>query len=133
MRHHAELDLAREIEWRREDERDDRRDLAESLRKGGDPHASIDEREKVSDERAEAPSDHVLLGIFPAQKRDLLGIFAQAGEREAEVGFHVLALKVQADQRPSDQMGDQRARGRVDQRHPEQEARQDEVGAGQRE
>jgi hypothetical protein len=46
-----------------------------------------------------------LLSVFPAQKRDLLGIFAQAGEREAEVGLHVLALKVQADQWPSDQMG----------------------------
>jgi hypothetical protein len=31
---------------------------------------------------------------FAAQKGDLLGVFAQAGEREAEVGFHVLPLEI---------------------------------------
>jgi hypothetical protein len=46
--------------------------------------------------------NHILLCGFAVQQRHLLGIFAQAGKREAEVGFHMLALKIQADQRTPD-------------------------------
>ena len=88
--------LPREIERRREDERDDRRYLSKDLRKGGHAHAAINEGEKVVDERAEAAADHGLLGMLAAEQRHLLGVFAQAGEREAEVGLDVLALEIEA-------------------------------------
>ena len=133
LRHHTELDFAGEIEWRREDIGNDRGDLAKGMRKRRDPHTSIDEREIIGDERPKALPNHILLCGFAVQKRHLLGIFAQAGQREAEVGFHVLTLKIQADQRASDQMGNQCPQARIQQGDPEQKAWQDDVGAGQRE
>ncbi len=133
LRHRAELDLAGEVKRRGEDEWDDRRQLAEGLRKGGDPHAAKDHSEEVGDERREAAVEYVFLGILAAQQRNLLGVFAKPGQREAEVGFHVLALEIKADQRATDQMRDQRPGGRVEQRDPEQKAGQRDIGAGQRE
>ena len=62
----------------------------------------IGEGEEISDERPKALPNHILLCGFAVQKRHLLGVFAPAGEREAEVGFHVLTLKIQADERASD-------------------------------
>ena len=133
LRHHTELDFTGEIEWRCEDIGNDRVDLAKGLRKRRDPHTSMDEREIIGDERPKALPHHVLLCGFAVQKRNLLGEFAQAGEREAEVGFHVLTLKIQIDERASDQVGNQCPQARIQQGDPEQKAWQDDVGAGKRE
>jgi hypothetical protein len=72
-----------------------------------DAHTSINEGEIIGDECPKALPSHILLCVFAVQKRHLLGIFAQAGKREAKIGFHMLTLKIQADQRAPDEMSDQ--------------------------
>ena len=133
LRHRAEFDLAGEVKRRSEDEWDDRGKLAERLRERPHPHAPEDHGEVIGDERRKTLAEDIFFRFFSAQKRDLLAIFAKPREREAEVGFHVLALKKKTDQRPPDEMRDQRSGSRIDQRDPEQKAWQHDVSAGQRE
>ena len=104
LRHRSELNLAGEIEWRSEDERDDGRNLTEELGKCPHPHAPVDHVEIIGDQRRETSAEQIFLRGLAVQQRDLLGVFAQPSEREAVVGFHVLALKIEFDQRPPDQM-----------------------------
>ena len=82
----------------------------------------VDEREIVADDARRSGRRATPLGALAVEQRDLLGVFAQPRQREAEVGFHALALEIEPDQRAPDQMGDPRSGRRIDQRDPEQEA-----------
>ena len=129
LRHHTELDFAGEIEWRREDIGNDRGDLVKGLRKCCDPHTSVDEHEIIRDERPKTLPT-MFCSAVPCSKAPPLGVFAQVGERKAEVGLHVPTLKIQIDERASDQAGNQCPQPRIQQGDPETEAWQDYVGAG---
>jgi hypothetical protein len=133
LRHDAELDLAGEIERRGEDVGDDRAQLAIA---GGEGHQfllAIDDLQIVGVDRREPLHQRAPLGSLAFEQRNLLGIFAQPRQREAEIGLVALALEGQRHQRAADPVRDQRADSRIEQRHPEQEARQHEVRAGHRE
>src|SRR5436305_1906353 len=62
-------------------------------------------------------------GRVAVEQRDLLGIFARAHEIEAEIGLIALLIEVERCQRAADHMGQQRSGNRIDQRRPEQKAR----------
>ncbi len=75
------------------------------------------------------PAQVQMLGRFAAEKCDLLAVFAQAREREAEIRLVALLLEIEADQRAPDQMGEPGGEHGVDERDPEQEARHAHIGA----
>ncbi len=58
--------------------------------------------------------------LFAAEEGDALGVFAQAHQAEAEIGLVALLVIAQPHQRMADQMRQQRAAGRVDDRREHQ-------------
>ena len=77
----------------------------------------------------EAARQMLPLGRLAMHQCDLLGIFAQARQREAEVRLAPLLLEIERDQRLADEVGDPGRHRRIDQRGPEDEAGNDEVRA----
>ena len=60
------------------------------------------------------------LGGLAAQQRDLFGIFPDAHQVEAKIRFVLLLPEIDADQRPADQVGQDGAEHRIDQRAPDE-------------
>ena len=77
----------------------------------------------VGDHRRKAIHQALAFGGLAAQQRDLLGVLAHANEVEAEIGLVALLIEIERGQRPADQMREQRSGDRVDQRRPDQVAR----------
>ncbi len=127
--HHAQLDLAEEIEGRGEDEGNDRAQLAIEASEGGELFAQLDHVDVIADDRGESFAEAHPLGRLAVQQRDLFAIFAQARQREAEIRLDPLAQENDARQRPADQVSDPRAGRGIDQRHPEQQAGESEIRA----
>ena len=129
----AELNGVGEVGRADDDVGEDDRDLrvargqeGELLRAGHDP-------QPVADDGREALAEALAFGGFAPQQRDLLGVLAHAHEVEAEVGLIALLEEIQRDQRPADEMGEQRADHRIDQRGPDQIARDIPSSAEERE
>ena len=64
-----------------------------------------------------------LFDVFAAVERDALGVLAESDQAEAQVGLDALLLKVQADQRSPDQVGQHAAEDGVEHRDPHHVAR----------
>ena len=62
------------------------------------------------------------LPVFALQQRDLLAIFADAGEIETEIRLHLLLLEIERGELVADQLHDAGGEHRVKRRHPEQQA-----------
>ena len=65
-------------------------------------------------------SSRVALDRLAVQQRDLFAVFAHPDQVETKIGFIALLLEIEPDQRPADQMGQNRADQRIDQRAPDQ-------------
>ena len=65
----------------------------------------------------------VALGLLTFEQGDLLGVFAHAHQIEAEICFVALLLEIESRKRPADQMGENGADDGVNERRPEQIAR----------
>ena len=85
--HDAQRDLAGEIEGRGEDVRNDRTDLAVKAGEGDQLFAPVDHFEIIGDQRAETCAQSDLFLSLAVQQRHLLAIFAQPGQRKAEIGL----------------------------------------------
>ncbi len=131
LRHHAEGDLAGEVERRRDDIGNDRAQLSVGRGEADQIFADGDDLEIIADDRGEALPQRVLFRILALEQRDLLGVFAQPRQREAEVGLIALPREGKLNQRASDEMRDPGADAGVDQRDPEQEAREGDRRIGQ--
>ena len=57
---------------------------------------------------------------FAGEQRHLLGILAQAHQREAEIRLVALLIEIELHQRAADEMGDPGAEHRIDQRRPDE-------------
>ena len=71
--------------------------------------------------------------VSPREQRDLLGVLPHAHEIEAEVGLEPLLAEIERDQRPADEMRQRGSDHRVEQRRPDQIARDRHGRAEQRE
>ncbi len=62
------------------------------------------------------------LAVLALQQRDLLAVFADAREIEAEVRLDRLLLEIERGELAADELRDAGREHRVDRRHPEQQA-----------
>ena len=76
LRHDAERDLAREIEGRGDDERNDRAELTIGPRERGEVFAAGDDLEIILDDRAKPRRERYFFCWLAGEQRDLLGVFA---------------------------------------------------------
>ena len=83
----------------------------------------------VADHRGEALAQAAELLALAAVQRHALAVLAQAHQRKAEIGLEALLVEVEADQRPADEVGEDGADDRVDQRDPDQVARESSTPA----
>ena len=124
---------AGEIGRAHHDEGKDDRGLAVAGGEEGELLVARHDLEPVADHAAEAVHQPAASRrASPLQQRDLLGILAHAHQVEAEIRLVALLVEVERDQRPADQMGEQRADDRIDERRPDQIARDVPVDAEER-
>ena len=129
----AEQDLAEKIERRADDEGEVLAHLVVAGGEGGQPLTDVDDAHVIVEHVAESAHGVAGLDGLAAQQRDLLAVFAQTGQTEAEVRLVLLLAEIERDQRMADPMGEPGADRGVDERDPEQQARHDDGEAGERE
>ena len=129
LHHAAELDFLREVGRRYQDVGKDHRGLRIA---GGERRQLLGaghDGEPVLDHASEANQQAFALGFIAAQQRDLLGVFPHPHQVEAKIRLVLLLPEIDPDQRPADQMGQDGAEHRIDQRAPDEIARDREIHA----
>jgi hypothetical protein len=92
---------------------------------------ALHDAEPVVDHQGKSRQQPHPLDGLAAQQRDLFGVFPRPHQIETEIGLKALLLEIEIDQRPADQMGQQRPEQRVDQGAPHQIAGNRDVPAEQ--
>src|SRR5262249_27487922 len=102
----AELDGPGEVARSRHQDGEDTGGLAVACREPGDALLHPNELPPVVEDRREALAQAPLLKRLPGRESHLLGALAQPNQAEAEVRLGALPSRVQADERPADEVGD---------------------------
>ena len=116
----AEHHGAGEIERAHDDERENDGDLRVAGGQECQPLGPLHDAVPIADDAGKAVAKPLLLRRLAGEQRHLLGVLAQAHQREAEIGFIALLVEIEFDQRMADEMRHPGADDGVDQRRPDQ-------------
>ena len=120
----AELQLAgKKVGRRHQDIGKDHRCLRIALGEDGQTLGAAHDAVPVGDDAAEAAHQPLALGGLALHQRDLLGVLARAHQVETEIRLALLLLEVEIDQRRADPLRQHGAEYGIDQRAPDQVAR----------
>ncbi len=119
----AELDGARKIARRGDEQREEGGELAGDDLEGEVFGAAQDESLEILIERSEAAERDGALLRLAGIERDALGLLAQPHQAEAEIGLEALLAVAQRDQRASDEMRQHRRDAGIEDGGPEHVAR----------
>src|SRR2546423_9836024 len=112
----AELDLLCEIARRRDDKREDDRQLLLAAGEPGELLASTNDVPPIQHAVRKTVLEYAVFAALAAIKRDALGMLAQAHQAEAEIRLIALLVEQKRHQRIADLLGQPRAPHRVDDR-----------------
>src|SRR5207237_9552363 len=112
----AELSALGEIARRRDDEREDDRQLLIAAGEPGELLAAANDVPPIQHAVRKAVLEDAVFAAPAAIKRDALGMLAQAHQTEAEIGLVALLVEQKRHQRIADLLGQPRAARRIDDR-----------------
>jgi hypothetical protein len=119
----AERHGAKEIDWAHHQEGEDDGDLGIAGGEEGESLGALHDAVPIAHHVGEAVTQALLLGLFAGEQRDLLGVLPEANQREAEICLVALLIEIELHQRPADEMRHPGADDGIDQRRPNEIAR----------
>ena len=114
----TQRDLFSEIEWRRQNDRENYCRLVKAQREEAENFLALHQCIEVIDHLQEALAQIATFFRGPLIQRDRFGIFAHTYQRKTEIRFIALLVEVQPNQRATDPEGNDRAKHGICQRGP---------------
>ena len=125
----AERNGADEIGGRHHQRRKHAGDVHVAVDEAGKPRLMYDQRLPVAHQRTEALAELSALDRLAVQERHRLGIVGHPRHGETEVGLVTVLLEIERNERPPDQVRDQRPEHGIEKRHHDQVAGKRQIDA----